>query len=366
MVTRIAIATQQVDEAHCASGRCADQRVRCHAPPSQNGAVTAGMTDRRRGGLLLLGLVLLAAVVVIPNTRSRTVPGAAQAAPAPGPPAVGDCVADQIDPFWNKLAVIHAASGAVTQNYTYPQLPIGRCQGRRYGEITALITTPSTPRITTNGASPTVNDPNMNTCAQAANRYVGISAAGNRWSELPERWLPNQTIAAAATTPTTRQKASGQHWLACIAYLGADIGNAETFTDQEHYDHSLRNALTTGVERDRIGTCAIGAGLDSENVGCTTAHLSEILATGYTPTPSGSRTDLQHRCRQLIEQSTGIPDITAAGLSVQVLAQDNTGAPITTEQVPVNAFLSCGVSPTSARTLDGSLIALGNNPIPWN
>lgn len=81
--------------------------------------------DRRIAGLVLIGVVLLAAVVA-PNMGVRSVPGTPEAAPVAGPPAVGDCVTDSVDPGWNLLGIQSATPGVTVGTYAYPSLGMSR------------------------------------------------------------------------------------------------------------------------------------------------------------------------------------------------------------------------------------------------
>lgn len=324
----------------------------------------------RRLGLLLIFLVLLVAAVA-PNFSTRTVTGTAQAAPVEGPPAIGDCATDPINPDWNNLGVKSATAGTTVSTYAYPTVGISRCQGARYGEITALIPRPTKPLVTmTNslsGNGTDVTDSNMDTCQLAGYRYVGITLTGGQPTPLLAGWSPLLVIGAAASTPSVRQQAAGQHWLACIVYLTAST-EPPPVVDQERYDTSIRNALFTGQERDRVGLCVAAADLnegETGQIGCATDHQSEIFGLGSTGNRPAARADLQASCRQVVARLTNIDKITAAGLTVSMLATDMTQAPITSDSIPANTALTCGVSTAHHRILSGSLLALGSQPIPW-
>ena len=61
-----------------------------------------------------------------------------------------------------------------------------------------------------------------------------------------------------------------------------------------------------------------------------------------------------------------MPDPTAGGaLSIQIHVQDDSGTAITPPQVPAHSNLACGVTTTGSRKLDGSLLTLGRQSIPW-
>lgn len=335
---------------------------------SRIGSVSAPRTTRSLG-LLLIALVLLVAAV-IPNVR--TVPGIAQAAPVAGAPTVGDCVTDPIYPGWNDLGLQSATTvGTTVGTYNYPQVGMSHCQGTRYGEITALINNPTKPVVTTsnsgNSRSMNVTDSNMDICGPAGYRYVGIAMSGSQPAPLLAGWYPLLAISTAASTPSIRQQAAGQHWLACIVYLRTSTGLPGA-ADQERYDKSIRNALFTGQERDRTGLCVAAADLDEAeggDIGCATDHHSEILGLSTTGTHPVARTDLESTCHQVVARLTNIAKITAAGLTVRMVATDNNRTPITTASIPAATSVTCGVSSDGPRALVGSLLALGSRPIPF-
>ncbi len=321
----------------------------------------------RRWGVLLVGLVLLAAAVV-PNLSPREVAGAAQATFMPGPPAVGDCVGDPVDPGWDNLGPTTTGTASVT--YSYPQVEMSHCQNSRYGDVTALIADPTTPVVTTlsdsSSGGTTVVDANMDICRSATSRYVGIALAGDQVAPLLAGWYPNLVTATAASAPSVRQQAAGQHWLASIVYLpqGSDQGSV---ADRERYDKSLRNALFTGEGRNRTGLCLAGADLaqgDSGLIGCGTDHHSELFGLGTTGDQPMVRTDLLRSCRQVVARLTDNADFATAGLTVQVLATDMDQTPITSAAIPAHTNLNCGVSTTNHRVLVGSLLSIGSQPIP--
>lgn len=327
----------------------------------------------RHIGLLLVVVVLLA-VAVLAGIRPRTVAGVSSAPPVPAPPTPGQCVLEPIDPSWDDPSVDHH-TGAGSAISGYPRLAIGPCRGGRYGEVTTVTTTPAEPVMSVGSDGTFANDPNVDSCAPAASRYIGLAMTGTQRAALPGGWYPSQTVDAAAAIPSLRQAASGQHWLACIAYLGAPApistgspANPLAVADQERYDGSLRDAMSTGQQRNRIGTCAIGPDLTGGVlglVGCSPAHRSELFAAGGSGTQSLARTDLQRSCDQVAERLTGIGDLVTAGFTVEVQAIASTGVPITTASIPAGINVSCGVTARNGRKLDGSLLALGNGPIPW-
>jgi hypothetical protein len=174
------------------------------------------------------------------------------------------------------------------------------------------------------------------------------------------------------SSPTPQQKAAGQHWAACIVTL---VPPDSTATVQNpappQYDKSIRDALHTGEQRDQLGTCLPTTDWnDNYNNftvdGCRQPHAREILGSGDSGDHPVPRTQVEASCQQLAGQLTAMADPTAAGaLSIQINVRDNNSAVITAAQVPAHSNLACAITTTGHRKLDGSLLALGHQPIPW-
>ena len=205
------------------------------------------MIDRRGLGLIVIGLVLLAAVVV-PNAVGRSIPGVAEAVPVPGPPATGDCVAQKFDLGWNM-------AGADPSQYRYPELTVGDCVGTHYGEVVSVIAAPTKVKfdVDPSGSNMSIDDGNLSACYVAASRFIGAPADQRHPVILFNHWWLSTYPQVVLLTPTSRQRAAGQHWLACAVYL-TDQSDSVGIT-LASYTGSLRNAESTGVGRDHLGTC---------------------------------------------------------------------------------------------------------------
>ena len=242
----------------------------------QSGYRTA-VTHRRRVGLIVIGVavVLVATVAVL---RPHLVTGAAQAAPIPGPPAVGDCVLDPLPPA--PVAAVSTASGGTVP--VYPQQTVRPCSGARYGEITAVIAAPK-PTVLKNGAhSRYLDDPNTDSCYLAAPRYVGIPP-----QPIQSFWQTFLQIDIGLSRPSPRQEAAGQRWAACIVTLRPpDPASAPTTSTTQipaapRYGSSIRDALHTGQQRDQLGDCLpVLDWNDLASTGCRRPHLLELMALG--------------------------------------------------------------------------------------
>ncbi len=312
--------------------------------------------ERRAVGVAVLTVALLLAVVV-PNLRPRVVPGAAQAEPVPGPPAVGDCVTETFDPS--------------TADRTWPLPKHGhdkataKCAGARYGEVVAVIANPlpfdEQARQDATQATPV---PDQATCVAAIIRYVGFPAdKGGTLKPMSTYWYPSLMLGLATSSPSPTQQTAGQHWLACIANLQ---NLPETEATVPRYEGSLKDALLTGRPRNVLTTCNWGpaGGQNNPDGRCVKPHTGETLASGKLDGHPVARAALEASCRKLVGQLTGIAGLSAVKeLHIAMAAVDPNGAELKADVIPGLAFLSCGV--TSTRPLKGSLLGIGATPIPW-
>ena len=318
----------------------------------------------------IVGLVLIVLVLSSFGLSAagppRAVSGDAVAVPVPGPPAVGECVPVPGTTPWNPEEVGIHQSG--TDQYVYPQLVIGPCVGVRYGEVAAVIADPSKPAVTV-GADGTITelmDPNMDDCSLAALTYIGSPSGGPRLVQALSFWYVLPAIDSVASRPSVRQETAGQHWLACIVFLQQDTDGGGGDLPPS-YGLPLRDALTTGYDRDQLGTCVADVDVnDSVSIVCGDPHRAETFGVGSTGKAAISRAELSMSCGRLISRLTRLSDITAGGaLAVQLQVTDGKGGSVTAAQIPANSQAVCGINATAGRKLAGSLLAIGAHPIPW-
>lgn len=315
------------------------------------------MTPRRLGALVMA--VTLLAVLITTGLRPHLVSGKAQSTPVPGPPTVGDCVTD---PVHRPTVADGGAAGSLVQ--VYPQQKIGPCVGLRYGEVTGVISDPDAVVVEGTASYQSISDPNINTCYDDKSAYLGQAK-----QPIFGIWSPNGTALTwtALSRPSPRQEAAGQHWLACLVSVIPNV-TASANSDAAPFTESLRNAQQNGNDRNLIGYCVatVAWNQGTESGVCGMPHALEIIAGAGTGEHPAVRTDLEASCRRLVRQLTGIADSTAGGaLAVQLYATSSGGALITGAQLPANANLQCGVIVTGRQQLTGSLLALGDQPIPW-
>ena len=303
----------------------------------------------------MLAAVLLVAAAV-PRLLPQPIAGTAVLASIPGPPAVGACVTPPAD-GWHP-------GRRVRGELTYPPTTTRPCSSSRDGEVIATIPAAEVIRPLATGADPTSDvDRNADRCNAELNSYLGLAAASSPVAQTV--WQPLATLATTVAGPTALQRAFGQHWLSCIAYVagvdGAGVG----------YGRSLRAGYTSGRLPAAAARCLLTADPQLPTpVPCSTPHQAEFFGSGWSATPV---TALTPTCRQLVQHLTGMPDPTAGGAltietaqqRVQIVTFDaggtsTVGRPTGQTLVPV-----CLVAVSAHHALAGPLVDLGSAPVPW-
>ncbi|MET3806975.1 hypothetical protein ABIB25_003995 [Nakamurella sp. UYEF19] len=291
--------------------------------------------DRRLAGALLLVGVLTCALVV-PAALGRTVVGVPVAAPAPGPPVPGDCLAS--------MAGI-ADSSVVYSQASALQLPtgtIGSCAGPMVGEVVSVDPTGSEP------ANATINSyvTGAKACATSTIGYLAVPATRTVDGIT---WKPGLGSGSDQIGPDARQAAAGQQWSACVV-TGAT----------SRYSGSLRGAFAHGPLPVALGLCwPGGVSMATELIPCDQPHQSQLLATGVAsgaaPGPAlAERTVLTASCRQYARTMMAGRAVTAGDpLAIQVVAQ-GLGPQV----------LLCSATVTGSNRLTGSLMGIGTRPLP--
>lgn len=309
--------------------------------------------NRRWLGLVILTMVLVAGLVVA-RTAGPGLVGSALPEPAPGPPTAGDCV-----------GVVDGAPPALLSfnerdlGVRAPTVTTAPCDGERAAEVVLVIEDARESPPAPVGAEDTF-DPAIDDCLTAGTAFVG--AAGTATDPSPG-WTHQLRYLSAFAGPDDRQRAAGQHWLACV------VRPAGWNPDEQElpYTGSLRDAVTTGVERDRTGVCALDVVLE-DPVTCDDPHRGESFGVTDTEEPS-LRAQWLDTCRSWVVSLTGLADPTAAGqLEVTLVVRDDlTGHFAGDAEIPAGAHLRCGIVTTDpGRLLTGSVRALGDQPLPWD
>ena len=294
--------------------------------------------DRRWWGAAVVATVLLSALVV-PGIAGTRLTGAAQRAPIPGPPTVGDCL--RAEPT-RKGGAFDSPSMRVFTG------PVGPCDEANYGEVVSVQDVDSFRGSISDRMA--VLDPAG--CERPATEYFGWSAAvPGVGSSEPTRWLPAALQNLVLFGPDASQYALGQRWLSCVLLPGA-----------APYAGSVRGNQP-GPAVNAFGTCRVSANdTSSPHVRCEEPHVSEIVGVGSVePTKVP---ELLDACRRLISAEAGLSDPTAGGaLSIWVEAGGSFGDPPqagSSGRTPGR----CTVSATGGRQLNASILGVGAGPLP--
>ncbi len=312
------------------------------------------MNNRRIG--LIVVLVGLLVAIGLPAAIGRTISGTAQAVSVPGPPRVGDCVGRRFD-------VDRYLVTSDPAKYGYPELVPGACSRAHYGEVTFVIAQPAAVKVEEipGGDGYSIQDENVDACRSAAGAYLGRDASEP--GVLFGFWSAGLYPPFIPMTPNALQRATGQHWLACTVYLTnqSDV-DARSMVG---YEGSVRNAWSTGVGRDYLGACPDEADWkEMTSIDCLQPHHGEVF--GITGLPRDvPRRVLTASCAKLVAQITRTDVMRTGQLTVDVQATDNDGRTVTGATVPRNTTVQCGVLTSGHHLLKGSLLAIGNEPIPW-
>lgn len=313
--------------------------------------------ERRRAGLLIVVLVLLAAVVM-PRFVGRQVIGFPTAAAVPGAPAIGDCLLEAPSP---SHGVVSSEGQAI-----YQDLRTSPCSGGRFGEIAAVLPhglSVRATRVADDYGVFSFDDPNRHLCLTAMVDYLDRSSGTSIWR-------PSITFESAPLRPTELQQRFGQDWVACAIFVTGRTGTVL------HYTGTVRDNVGSGLAPDATPDC-----LSSKNyfvqhpVDCTQPHPLEafglILTHDGAPTGRGGRAttelSIASACSTVVAAATGMPDPTGGG-QLQVTAaavhraSDGTFAPGLSTQDELGTA-TCVAIATSGQ-LTGSLRGLGDGPVP--
>lgn len=300
--------------------------------------------NRRTGSVVAgtLAAVVVAVMVVLrpwssdDNENDRPVASA----------AIGDCV---VSPDGLREAGIGQISGSPAG-----ELVLGPCSGTVFAEVVSV-----NPRADASTPTATADE-----CRRRALEFAGQdvvdpdAAPGDPAWELPVR--PAVLLAASTTD------AAGGRGSEPVCAVGLPVRHAlPTEPIDRGWTGSLRSAVQTGVEADRLGFCTDSSSATGTVVDCAAPHRGERFGN-TTLEETTTRDDLRRSCTQWISLLTGLADPTLDGaLTVELVALDPIGAEITVDWVAFGALLRCGLQVNGDRLLGGSLRAVADGPVPW-
>ncbi|WP_420120490.1 hypothetical protein [Nakamurella sp.] len=304
--------------------------------------------DRRLAGALLVLLTVVGATV-LSSVAGRGLAGTPVAAPLPDPPAVGDCL---LGPTVGTAA----ATGPAAIADGRPEPPtFGPCDpagidpvAGPVGEVVAVR--PMTGPDRTAG-------PAEAGCRPAALAYAGLRPRGDTFAvpgspaDDPIQWRYSVDVQTTWITQLPAHPGAGS-WAACIARPGAAGSGPGRLAD----------AFAGGALPGGYGTCWQSAELSAavQVVDCREPHVAELIALGRAIGTGPVEPDLvRQSCLDQAALVLRRADPTAGGaLSIRVDPERPPGG---------GAALSpaCFVTAADGRVLVGSLVGIGDGPLPF-
>lgn len=303
------------------------------------------------GGALLLVLALLAAVVM-PGLNGRRIAGAASRPPPPEPPKVGDCLVQVGDSMLDHPQM----------TFQYATGTFGTCKGQIAGEVVAMLPMPASDYSDENGRR-AVEPDNIeryqalsSDCYARFFEFAGADLDSNRRPQVlpPEdgrTWYLLISVEVLVLGPIASDRRAGSDWLACVAVP----------FPRERYEGTVREALTSGRLPSSFGSCAPHAEFDNFIGTCTQPFQTQLLGRMYAPGVDLRSQDdrlLNDSCMALARKLMRVDDPTFRGLLIVDGMLDPTNPESSDSAL-------CTVSAPPDRKLTGSLIGIGDSPLPW-
>ncbi|MET0862849.1 MAG: hypothetical protein ABWZ98_00805 [Nakamurella sp.] len=318
--------------------------------------------DRRLIGALLVVMVLTVAIVV-PARNGLRMAGSGSIGELPADPVVGDCLLQPAYEFWAEGAGGGVPAEGVQRARKNPLAPIfGPCDGGEVaGEVVAVTSASGTGVARQARAEASGLD-----CRSTALQYAGLFPLADRFvvadqlSVDPVSWQLSVSLRGSWMLPSVVMQAAGRSWAACVATPGVP----------GFYRGSVADAYRGGRLPDMFGTCwdraEPSAGMRAVN--CGTSHAAELISVGDVPDRAATtNAAIKAACQRLSAQVMGRADPTAGGgLQVKVAPDlpDNELQRISPQEdargLNVVCFMTAG-----DRSLTGSLVGIGENPIPY-
>ena len=280
--------------------------------------------SRAAAGALAL-LVAGVLVIVVRAVAQPGLAGTATTAPLPGPPAVGACLRIDDGP----PAVVD-------------------CAAPHDLEVTAGVTADATP-------------PSRSQCdARSADYLPPITV---------DDWLVPVAVETTVVPAPPGERVGGRGWQVCTVRP----------ENHDRWSGTVRGMTLATFRSDVFGNCVDST--RGPRVPCGSPHDGELLGTAavaYTgldldgtyfgvdssaaTLPDDVRADLQARCGELAARMTAAADPTYGGL-LTAAVRVRTVAPT---DVPggVQVYLACLATPPPGRPLSGSVVGLGDAPLP--
>jgi hypothetical protein len=307
------------------------------------------MHRRLLGGIVFL--VVLAAAIVAPNVSQRRVAGSAVPITVPGPPSRGDCVTSLAD----VNGELQGGGFGVGDEIEVPAPGLGPCAGPIVGEVVSVQPNAGVPQRL---PAPRYQEL-MSECGLSSIYYTGTvpPVVDGSSGAAAIVWAPAINFQFTYVGPSRLQRLVGQQWSACV--IGAPFARP--------YEGRLRDVLSRATLPSVFAHCwRTAAMLDSEQVDCDEPHAVELLATtGLGSTPL-TATEVHRSCTVFAGRMMRTDDPTRGGaLSYSILDFRDTEVAVPPSAEPLSdTYITCIATTRGGLRLTGSLVGVGNGPLP--
>jgi hypothetical protein len=300
---------------------------------------------RRHVGVVVI-LVAGVVLVIAAGVQRGRVGGAARL--PLGTPATGSCTA------WIRPAhpatvggPVGGPSSAATQ-LSYPSTSITDCALRHRGLLISIDFSTGWPVLTT---LPEIQRRDA-ACRDAADAWLsarGLAPFDDHRGSTAIGWVPALTVVGRAVGPDSASRAAGASWSGCVLTSLQDDFSAAANPTPTMPGMCLRLRLKSLTALDVSGFTTVST--PPSEIDCNARHPGQLLAFAPTLTGDPSPAQENQSCQMAASRYTGTSD-------------PGFGNSIVTEVVHGNDTL-CYAEVTGNRLLDGSLLGVGDGPLPW-
>jgi hypothetical protein len=292
--------------------------------------------------ILVAGLLLIA---VTAAGRGRI--GGAAELPS-GLPMPGSCTTWIPHPVGQPATTGSPAGQSISAStqYFYPAVSIADCGRPHGGLLISIDYSRSSPRTATLAQIRSQDG----VCRDEANEWLGrrgLVPFDDRRGGVVIRWVPALTVVGRSIGPDAASRAAGSSWSGCALASRWDDFSAAVVPTLPGICLGVRPKFLTFVAVS--GNALVTK--PSSSIGCAVAHPAQVLAFARTVTGNPSRDQENQSCRAAARRYIGTSD---PGF-------DNS---IVTEVIP-GGDLVCYAEAKGNFLLDGSLLGVGNGPLPW-
>ncbi len=292
------------------------------------------------------GLVLAVLLAVLVGARwdGLRVAGSASVAPWTGPPAVGDCVAAFTAPSPPLFPLVFGLSAATVGA---DAAIFADCAGSHVGEVAAFRRIDSVGGAAAHDGSDRASDAQW--CTEVAVGY----REHLRWqvqAVTAGQWDPVVAHRFVAILGGPGSEPDGSRWAVC-AVLAPGL---------ERYHGSYLDSMADAAAPAPFGYCRSG-GTPDRRLSCQMPHREQVFGTSV-----GRWSAAGNSCRELVQQATGMADVTAGGrLRVVVIGRDGTaGDRAAGDGAAGDGAAACVSAVVGSAALTGTMLGIGDAPLP--